>query len=172
MTTATTSLLPQVIAQGSRFSTFYALGLAEDIPEDRWGETTIPNSNHPAFNYAHLAVYPNRVLHMLGREDLVVDGPVDPETVGSGSECLSDASKYPTKDEILPYFTERYETVAAVIEGMSAEDLAAENPMEGRFRESFPTVGSAVAFMMNNHIMMHAGQVSAWRRSIGLGSVM
>ena len=102
----------------------------------------------------------------------MVDGPVDPETVGSGSECLSDASKYPTKDEILPYFTERYETVAAVIEGMSAEDLAAENPMEGRFRESFPTVGSAVAFMMNNHIMMHAGQVSAWRRSIGLGSVM
>ncbi len=172
MTTATTSLLSQVMVQGSRFSLFYSQGLAEDVPADRWGETTTKNANHPAFNYAHLAIYPNKMFFLLGREDLIVEPAFDPALVDKDSECKDDASIYPTKDEIMPYFTERYEAICAFVETLSAEDLAVENPMEGGFKERFPTVGSAIAFMMNNHVMMHAGQISTWRRSIGLGSVM
>ena len=43
----------------------YVLGLAQDIPSERWGEMAIANANHPAFIYAHLAIYPNRVFAML-----------------------------------------------------------------------------------------------------------
>ena len=172
MTTATSALFPQVIAHCSRFSMGYVLGLAQDIPSERWGDMAIANANHPAFIYAHLAIYPNRVFAMLGREELALEGPVDPELVGSGSICEPDGSIYPSKAEILPYFTERYEAAAALLETLQTEDLAVENPIEGGFREKFPTLGSAVSFMMNNHIMMHAGQVSTWRRAIGLGSLM
>jgi hypothetical protein len=44
--------------------------------------------------------------------------------------------------------------------------------MEGRIKEIFPFVGLAINFMLNNHNMMHVGQVSAWRRAMGLPSVM
>ena len=172
MVAANSSLLAQTMVQGSRFSIFYAQGLAGDIPPDRWGEMAIPNSNHPAFNYAHLAIYPNKMFMLLGRNDLVLEPFFDPELVSAGSECKDDASIYPAKDEIMPYFTERYESVCGFVETLTADDLAAVNPMEGGFKDKFPTVGSAISFMMNNHIMMHAGQVSTWRRSIGLGSIM
>ena len=172
MTSATSSLVAQTMVQGSRFSIFYAQGLAGDIPADRWAEMSIPNSNHPAFNYAHLAIYPNKMFALLGRDDLVVDPFFDSELVNAGSECKDDASIYPTKDEIMPYFTERYEAVCAYVETLTADELGVDNPMEGGFKEKFPTLGSAISFMLNNHIMMHAGQISAWRRSIGLGSAM
>ena len=52
---------------------------------------------------------------------------------------------------------------------VSTDVFARENPVEGRFREILPTVGGVVLFMLNNHVMMHAGQVSHWRRAMGLG---
>jgi len=44
------------------------------------------------------------------------------------------------------------------------------NPMGGRMSEMFPTMGSAVMFMCGSHMQMHLGQISAWRRVMGMGS--
>jgi hypothetical protein len=32
----------------------------------------------------------------------------------------------------------------------------------------FPTVGAMLAFYMDGHVLMHMGQVSAWRRMQGM----
>ena len=40
----------------------------------------------------------------------------------------------------------------------------------GRMTELFPTLGSMQAFYVGGHIMMHLGQISAWRRMQGLGA--
>ena len=32
----------------------------------------------------------------------------------------------------------------------------------------FPTVGAAINFYLTGHVMMHAGQISAWRRCMGM----
>ena len=170
MATQTDSLLVDSILPGARMSLGYALTLAEDIPADRWADPVIEGMNHPAFLYGHLAIYGNRMLGgFLDREDLVNEVPFDAEAVAAGAPCLSDASKYATKDVVLPYFKERYETVIEVLPSVSADVFARENPVEGRFREMLPTVGGVVLFMLNNHVMMHAGQVSHWRRAMGLG---
>ena len=58
------------------------------------------------------------------------------------------------------------------VRATSTETFAADNPMEGRMKEMFPTVGVAVNFLVNNHVMMHLGQISTWRRLMGLGSAM
>jgi hypothetical protein len=34
----------------------------------------------------------------------------------------------------------------------------------------FPTIGGAVNFLLVGHVQMHLGQVSTWRRVMGLGS--
>ena len=48
--------------------------------------------------------------------------------------------------------------------------LAQENPIEG-FRSRAPTIGDAANFLMNSHAMFHLGQLSAWRRAMGLASI-
>jgi hypothetical protein len=65
-----------------------------------------------------------------------------------------------------------YRKVAEVLPDVSDETFARDNPMEGRFREVFPKVGTAVNFLCTSHLMMHLGQISTWRRAIGLASAM
>ncbi len=44
------------------------------------------------------------------------------------------------------------------------------NPVEGRTRDLFPTIGAVQACSCGGHMMMHLGQVIAWRRMEGLGA--
>jgi hypothetical protein len=160
-----------LIVPGARMSLGYLMSLTRDVPADRWADCAVETMNSPAFLYGHLAIYPNRVLaKFIDRPDLVIECPFNEEAVVAGAECLPDASLYPTMDVVLPFLQERYETVIDAVSGVTPEQWTAENPAEGRFREVLPTVGAAVSFMLNNHVMMHAGQVSHWRRAMGLGS--
>ena len=172
MTTSTPISFADVIVPGARISLNYAMGLASDIPAERWGESVIANCNHPAFNYAHLAIYPNRIFGMLDRDDLCLELPFDPELVMPGVECRTDASCYPGKDEAVALVQDGYNRIIDHMLTLDAEVFAADNTMGGRMTEMFPTMGAMFGFMLNNHVMMHMGQVSAWRRAIGLGSAM
>ena len=89
--------------------------------------------------------------------------------VAQGAECKADASLYPTKDVVIPFLKERYETLIDTIPSVSLETWSGPNPAGGRFAEMLPTVGTTVNFMLGPHVMMHAGQISHWRRAIGLG---
>lgn len=171
MSLSTSQLFSELVVPAGRMSLDYALSLAKDIPDDRWSEVAIDGATHPGFIYGHLAIYPNRILGgFMGREDLVVPCPFDEEALQAGADCAGDPSLYPKKSVVMPYFESSYKKVLETIPSMSAESIEAENPIEG-FRERLPLAGAAVAFMVNNHIMMHMGQVSHWRRAIGLGAL-
>ena len=171
MSTTTTVNPADLIIPGARMSLGYLMSLTKDVPADRWADCAVETMNSPAFLFGHLAIYPNRVLaNFIDRPDLVVECPFNEEAVVQGAECLPDASLYASMEVVVPFLQERYETVIDAVAGVAPEQWAAENPVEGRFREMLPTVGAAVSFMLNNHVMMHAGQVSHWRRAIGLGS--
>jgi len=129
-------------------------------------------SNHPAFIFGHLCLYPQRVLHVLGRP--VGETTAPPEYDGlfkAGAECRDDpeARMYPPMDELTTRFFSGYRTAIAAAE--SAEDVlyTKPNPTEGRSRDLFPTIGAAVGFYLGGHVQNHLGQFSAWRRMIGLG---
>ncbi len=59
-------------------------------------------------------------------------------------------------------------TPAGAVERCSDADLARANTAMAPDR--FPTLGALANFLMNNHVMMHIGQVSTWRRAMGLPS--
>ena len=153
-----------------------AIGFAEklvnDIPAQQFAHMPHPTMNHPAFCIGHLSLYPNRVFNIIGQPKLIKEKPGYPELFQAGVACVEQDGRYPHKDEIVSYFMERYNAVATALASVPDEVLQRENPMEGRMREIFPLVGIAVNFLTNNHLMMHLGQVSAWRRAVGLGSVM
>lgn len=165
--------LGSMIASNLRMAMSYGEKLCADIPADKFGHMPMKGVNSALFNMGHLAIYPEFVLGMIDRKDLVQ--AVDPTWEAlfkNGSPCLEQDGRYPEKQPIMERFKARYAAVADVLPSVSDDLFAKPNPMGGRMTEILPTIGAAVMFMCGSHLQMHLGQVSAWRRVIGLGSVM
>jgi hypothetical protein len=136
------------------------------------GGTTV-QSNHPAFVYGHLSLYFPKVLSALGQQ-APANPPMFEDCFTNGKPCVDDpeGTKYPAMQTILTHFNNGYEAASAAIARASDAELSRPNPNEGRSKELFPTLGELFNFYMGAHPMSHLGQVSAWRRMMGLGSAM
>jgi hypothetical protein len=130
-------------------------------------------SNHPAFVFGHLAIYYPKVLAALG-QPAPSNPPMFEDLFSNGKPCADDpqGNKYPPMQAIITHFNNGYEAATAALAKASDAELAKPNPAEGRMKEMFPTVGEIINFHMGVHPMSHLGQVSAWRRMMGLGSAM
>ena len=86
-----------------------------------------------------------------------------------GTPCQDDAAGtiYPAMEAITSAFFRAHDGLFEVLGGIDDSRLAQPTPDE-KARQRFPLIGGRVLFMCNNHIMMHMGQVSAWRRCMGL----
>jgi hypothetical protein len=49
---------------------------------------------------------------------------------------------------------------------------ALARPAPERMRSRFPTVANVLLGLMTSHFASHLGQLSAWRRAVGLPSVL
>lgn len=150
----------------------YAERVLDGIPADTFAHMPHPGMNHPAFCIGHLSLYPARILTMLGRPELAVEKPGWAELFQAGVACVEQDGRYPGKDELIAHYFEGYRTVGAILPEVTEQTLQQPNPIEGRMKELLPTAGAMVNFMLNNHQMVHLGQISAWRRAMGMGSAM
>lgn len=158
----------------------YAELLLKDIKPDKFarlaqGQGGPVNSIHPAFAFGHLSTYPEKLMGMLGREPGEAKTPEGFEEVFSaGVDCKDDpeGTLYPPMQKVVDHFFQSHRTLLAAMEDASDDLLLQENPMEGEMKVRFPTKGTMFAFMLGAHTMMHLGQVSFWRRCMGLGPVM
>jgi hypothetical protein len=155
-----------------RMTLEYAERLVADIPAEIFAHIPHPQMNHPAFCIGHLSLYPNRLFAMLNRTELVVEKAGFPELFQAGVACVEQDGRYPHKDVIVAYYLERYRKMSEILPNVDENAFAKPNPVEGKMRERMPLVGMAVNFLLNNHNMMHLGQVSAWRRAVGLGPAL
>lgn len=131
--------------------------------------------NHPAFCLGHLATYPQRLLEMCGLDPATAAMPASyADLFAAGKECHDDPTGtiYPPMDEITDRFFSAHRYLLESFATVTDDVLLRPNPAEGRMKEMFPTVASAANFMVAPHIMMHLGQISAWRRCFGLGPAM
>ena len=168
--------LGNVIADSLHLSLGYADRLLEGIAAERFPRFAvvggrIVDSNHPAFVYGHLSLYAPKILHQIG-----APAPQVPEhfeiRFSKDSTCVDDPDLdlYPSLDEIVAFFHEGYRMVTGALRSTPEEVFQKPNPAEGRMKELFPTIGSVQTFYCGGHMMMHLGQVSAWRRMEGLGA--
>lgn len=166
-----------IIVRGGKASLGYAVRLLKDIRPEQFARQIDlggrrVRANHPAFCYGHLSLYPFNLQTMLGIEPTAPPAPGSwPDLFSAGQECRDDpdGSIYPPMEEIVAHFRDGYEALFASIAGLPDGAFEAPNPREGRLREMFPTLGGFVNFMCTCHLMVHAGQVSTWRRCMGLG---
>jgi hypothetical protein len=160
------------------------LGLGEallkDVPDEKFARFAAPGgtpieANHPAFIYGHLSLYPTRIFGAAGLDGSAI-APSDRfvELFENGKVCMDDpdGSIYPGRAEIVDLFVRGHRAAIDAVGGLTDEQLKAEHTIEGRMAEMFPTVGHVASFLLVGHTMMHLGQMSTWRRAIGLGSAM
>ena len=173
--TTTTNLYASTIVPMATTAMEYAKAVCVGIEQDKAGrQPEGVDCNTPAWVMGHLAIYPDRVLEMIGRGDIAQTDDRYQELFKAGTPSPDDAdgTYYPPMAELLDRFVSR---TGAALEALASADpsaFEAENPVEGRFREMFPTVGGACGFLLCGHTMMHLGQISTWRRCMGLGSAM
>jgi len=169
-----------IINAPARITRSYAEMMLKDVKAEQFARLPsaggkIIQTNHPAFVFGHLSIYPARICAMLGQQGAAVPNPPKfEELFGNGKPCLDDpkGTIYPPMDIITKHFFSAFDAALAVVGKTPDTDFNKPNPAEGRFKEMCPTVGAAASFLMSTHAMSHLGQVSAWRRIMGLGSAM
>lgn len=135
---------------------------------------TVVDTNHPMWVYGHLALYPVNVLRAAG---LSVEGAEVPaawtDLFKNGSPCVDDVAGtlYPAFDAVTSLYLSATKVCLDRFEGLSDDAMNQPHPDE-RYRERFGTIGGVSMFMLNNHVSLHLGQVSAWRRCFGLPSAL
>jgi hypothetical protein len=168
--------LGNVIADSMALSVGYAERLLKDVTPAMFARFAAPagkviESNHPAFVYGHLSLYGPRIFAQLGKSGPIVSAGF--ETVFSkDAKCVDDPTGaiYPAMDRVTAAFFDGYKAAADLLRATPDEAFQQPNPMEGRMSELFPTLGSLHTFYSGGHLMMHLGQISAWRRMMGLGA--
>ena len=172
-----TRSLGNTIADSLQLSLGYADRLLAGVEDNNFRRFAAPGgkmveSNHPAFVLGHLSLYAPQIIAQLGRGDLAVASPGKFEEVFSkDAQCVDDpdGSVYPAMDVVTSQFKHGYGNVLKALRDASADVLQQPNPGTGRMAELFPTMGSMHAFYVGGHMMLHLGQLSAWRRMQGLG---
>ena len=172
-------LMPNIgpmIAASAKLGLGYGERLLKDIRPDQFarfaaiGDTTI-QSNHPSFIFGHLSLYANRVVSGVG-DDASSLQPSDAfmKAYSKDATCVDDpdGSIYPAMDEVTEAFFSGYRAAVTALENAEDDVFAQPNPNEA-MRAKFPTQGAMIGFYVGGHVMMHIGQLSAWRRAMGLG---
>jgi len=76
---------------------------------------------------------------------------------------------YPSKAALMAALADGQRRLVAVLAGMTDEELNSPLPDE-EYRKTLPTIGVALMHILIGHTSLHAGQLSAWRRAMGLGT--
>lgn len=147
----------------------YALRLVDDLAPELWTTQPIAGRtlNHPAWIFAHLNVYTPICIALLRAQPF--DDPID-HPFGQKSEVLADPAAYPSGHDLILAYRKLHDQADHALEHAASGTLAAPNPLE-RWRTLHPFVGDMIVTLMVKHESAHLGQLSAWRRAMGLPRV-
>lgn len=166
----------EYIRPGAIVTRGYAERLLKGITPENFARFPLTNGsqvtiNHPAFVFGHLALYPSLIAEMTGISSKGMEIPATySDLFKMGVPCQDDPNGtiYPCMEEIVRAFFSGTDALIAALDTISPEslDVVLENPSR---RERFGTVGAFLAYILLAHPQSHLGQVSGWRRCMGLG---
>lgn len=166
--------LGNVIGDSLAVSLGYAERLLVGIEDSQFGllprvGDQVFQSNHPAFIYGHLSLYAPRIIRDLGGDPIEVPEGFE-DLFSKDAQCDDDPHHniYPHREMIVDAFFRGYRQVLEEVRQTPDAIFGQANSVPGRLSELFPTKGSMIAFYVGGHCMIHFGQLSAWRRIMGL----
>lgn len=165
------------ILPGTTIVRSYAERLLKDISPTTFArkpmvQGQVVDTNHPAFVYGHLATYPVQLAAMMGLSTEGMEMPASYEQLFSmHAVCVDDVdgTVYPAMAEVVEGYFTSHDRLLAALKGVDPAVLTRplENPQR---RERFGTIGAFTTYLLLAHPQSHFGQVSVWRRCMGLGA--
>jgi hypothetical protein len=151
--------------QVNRFLLGYSRMLLGDIADERMAEQPIAGVNHPAWILGHLAWAADGTLARLGGQKALPDEWTT--LFGSSSKPSTLRNSYPAKEALQRAVDQSYEQFRQKAATATPEQLSqpTTNP---RAKQVLPTAKEMIAFLLTGHVGIHLGQLSSWRRMIGL----
>jgi hypothetical protein len=146
----------------------YGRRLCADITKDQFNAQPVAGMNTPAWIVGHLCGSFQLIGGELGLKPWLPAGWAT--LYGRGTRPSPTPTTGPGKAQLLSAFEDAAKRLVAALKARTNADLAQPLPDE-RFRKYFPTLGSAVLHILTVHAAGHLGQLSAWRRAMGLPSV-
>lgn len=140
--------------------------LVADIPDELLSVQSHGAVNHPAWVIGHLVYSCQLIAGEMGVEPWLALGWE--QRFGTGSQPTDSRQAYPGKDELLTLLADAQQRVCRRVVELGIEGLAVPLP-DVRYRHIHPTLGHAVFHVLTSHAAVHVGQVSVWRRVVGLG---
>ena len=122
-------------------------------------------SNHPAWIIGHLTFACQLLGGAIGLKPWLPAEWV--RCFAPGTSPVADASRYPPKDSVLAALADAQARLAAAVERLDDARLDAPFPVEA-YRPVFPTVRHALTQVLVGHASFHVGQLSLWRKAMGL----
>lgn len=142
--------------------------LVSDLSDEQMVSQPDGVPNHPAWTIGHL-VYSCQA--MGGELGIPAWLPNVWETLfTTGSTPVADAVVYPNKETLLKAIEDGRDRLAKAMTSIGAAGLAEPLP-DARYRDRFPTIAHAAIHILSGHTALHLGQLTVWRRALGLGNV-
>lgn len=147
----------------------YALRLVGDLTDDQMTAQPVRGvtMNHPAWLLCHLNVYAPIARALCERAPF--DDPAD-HPYGAKSKVVNDPGAYPDRRSLIEEYRALHDAAQAALERADEDVFMEPNPL-ARWREMHPRVGDMIVTLMVKHESTHLGQLSAWRRAMGLPAV-
>jgi hypothetical protein len=149
----------------------YALRLVADLADDQMVSQPVCSPavimNHPAWILSHLNVYLPIIDAIIQNKEF--EDP-KPHRFGMQSKPESDRGLYASKSALVGEFESQHRQIVQRLQNADLQML--ENSVKlPRWQELMPVAGIALPYLMILHENQHLGQLSAWRRALGLPSV-
>jgi hypothetical protein len=168
MTTATSSTLFDTGKAAMDLARRCTLKMVDGIPPDKLCHQPVPGANHALWVLGHLACSDDYFATSLGGRDSVID-PKWQELFGMGSKPVADPGVYPSPEEIMAGLEKARQSMLETFREMGEQKLTSATPDDWQaFAPTYAAVMGSIAF----HEGFHAGQLSAVRRSLGLGAAL
>jgi DinB superfamily len=121
--------------------------------------------NHPAWVIGHLTYGCHLLGGVIGLPEWL---PNDwAKRFGTGSVPVADASLYEPKDDALAMLRDTQSRITQAVDQLDDSRLDEPFPDES-YRDVFPTIRHALTQVLVGHTSNHIGQLSVWRRAMGL----
>jgi hypothetical protein len=146
----------------------YLRQLVTDVSDELLIRQTSWVVNHPAWVIGHLVYSCEAIGGEMGMNPWL---PSDwAKRFGTGSAPVEGKENYPSKQELLDALPDGQRRVTDRLIVLGEQGLSAPLPDE-QYRAIFPTIGHAVLHILTVHAAIHVGQVTVWRRAMGLKSL-
>jgi DinB superfamily len=142
-----------------------------DVDDAKLADLPAAGVNHPAWILTHLAICTDYAAQLLGEP---VKCPKEwHQKCGPGSTLSPERSFYASKRDLMAALEAGQARVSEAAARATDEVLSKPHGVQLAFvKNTFPTVGDLVAHLMTTHTGFHLGQLSIWRRMMGLPGVL